>query len=289
MQTLYIIGNGFDLYHGLPTSYAAFHHYVIDHCNDLENDLEEYFRLRTNDKYLWTNFEEDLGTFEWKSFFDQHNDLDIMDDNFRPSFAYGLEDEIREQADVLKDSIKKAFCDWIDTVDISGVKRKYEFAANNYLISFNYTMTLEEMYGIEPSRILHIHGDVVNDPGELIFGHNAVLEEEAELHENDDSNRMLFSDSEGAAKSLFHQFFKPVEETIINNSKNFDSLKNLKNIYVLGHSINQIDIPYFIQINNRSKEAAWNVSYYIDDEKEKLTQTLIKLGLSEKQIHLFKL
>ncbi len=58
---------------------------------------------------------------------------------------------------------------------------------------------------------------------------------------------------------------------------------------MLGHSLNRIDIPYFIEILNRSEDAIWNVSYYNDQEKTKHTQTLIELGITSDQIQLFKL
>ena len=111
METVYIIGNGFDLHHGLKTSYSEFYKYIIANSNDLENAFEEYFDFRTEGKSHWAHFEEDLGTFKknWKSFFNDYNNLNIEDDDFRPSFAYSLEDDLTEQVEELKTDIKKNF------------------------------------------------------------------------------------------------------------------------------------------------------------------------------------
>ena len=289
METMYIIGNGFDLYHNLPTSYNDFHRHVTTNYNDLENIFEEYFNLNRGENLLWTNFEENLGSFNWKSFFDDNNHLDISDDDFRPSFAYGLEDDLIQQTDELKTDISDAFQDWLDTIDISSSEKRLEFSKDSTFINFNYTLILEEIYKIDPDKILHIHGDIINNPGELIFGHNATMKETPELDENGDSTRTMFTDSESAAKSLFHSFYKPVEEIIGTNLNTFELLTNIKNIFVLGHSLNPIDIPYFKQISSRSKNAQWNVTYYHTSEKRKNLSTLTEMGISPKNIRLFQL
>ncbi|WP_234697614.1 AbiH family protein, partial [Pseudomonas syringae] len=41
-KTLYIIGNGFDLNHGLPTGYGHFKAHVRDHDREVYDWVEEY-------------------------------------------------------------------------------------------------------------------------------------------------------------------------------------------------------------------------------------------------------
>ncbi len=117
MNTLYIIGNGFDRYHNLPTGYNDFHQFVIKNYPNLENTFEEYFKLSTklnaDNKKLWADFENDLSTFNWKTFFDEKNQIDVLDDSFRPSFIYGLEDDLEQETDILISSIREAFEDWL--------------------------------------------------------------------------------------------------------------------------------------------------------------------------------
>ena len=289
METVYLIGNGFDLHHNLPTHYKDFHNYVIANSNHLEDTFLDYFKLRKDLNSLWTNFEEDLCTFNWQSFFDAHNNITIGDDDFRPSFANSLEDDLSEQAGRLKSDINNIFQNWLDAIDISNTKIDVEFLENSTFINFNYTLVLEEIYKIEPSRILHIHGDIKNNSGELVFGHNVPMKEISELDENGDSNRTMFTDAEDASKMLYHSFLKPVEEIINNNVITFDSMSKVKSFYVLGHSLNPIDIPYFKQMYIRSKDAQWNVSYFNNSERLKHLSTLIKIGISPEHIHLFKL
>lgn len=287
METLYVIGNGFDLHHNLPTSNGHFHKYVSANNNDIENVFEEFFKFRTDDNTLWENFEHDLGTFDSDSFFDNNNHLDINDDNFRPSFTYALEDDLIEQVEQLNIDIRNAFEDWIESIKISGTRKKIELEKDAFFLSFNYTLTLEEVYKIQKDKIWHIHGDISN--GELIFGHNKTISEKPELDENGDSNRTIFSNSESVAKTLFYNFQKPVESIIADNKNKFESFSEIKNIYVLGHSLNQIDNPYFKEINNCAKFAKWNVSYYRIAEKERHLSTLNRIGVAKKSIKLFRL
>ena len=289
LETLYIIGNGFDLHHSLPTSYAEFHEFVLSNNIALDNTLDEYFTMKINSNSLWTNFEEDLGSFDWELFYSSNNNININSDNFRPSDAFGLEDELTAEAEDIKNVIRDTFEDWIDSIDISQAQRKLDFVESARFISFNYTMVLEEIYNIPPKGILHIHGDALGHSGKLQFGHNKTMDEDPELDEDGDSNRTMFSDSESAAKIPFYTFHKPVDEIIAANIAAFEAIKGIKDIYVLGHSLNQIDIPYFKEIYNRSKYAKWNVSFYLDKEKETHMHTLHQIGIPAESINLYQL
>ena len=101
MKKLYIIGNGFDLWHGLPTSYDQFYQYAKE---TLDN-LEEYFYIEEKKCGPWSDFENSIGTFDWKSMYDAYDYTDITADNFKTSEAFGLEDELKEQTDRLVERI----------------------------------------------------------------------------------------------------------------------------------------------------------------------------------------
>ena len=183
-----------------------------------------------------------------------------------PSEAYSLEDDINEQADSLVEVVKERFHDWIESIDISQAQKKTRFSKGDSFLSFNYTSTIQAIYGVDPVDILHIHGraDAYDD---LIFGHGETMEEESELDENGDSNRTMFSDAEGAAKYPFYALQKPVSETINANIKFFDSLEGFSTINVIGHSLNDIDLPYFEEIARNAKYAGWRVyCYKIEDQ-----------------------
>src|SRR5215217_834406 len=161
MDTLYIIGNGFDIYHGLPTTYADFHQYISGYNPELEDQLEEYFRLGTGKNYLWKDFEADLATFCYKSFFDAHDNSDTLSESYKPSDAFGVQDEITEEAERLVSNLQEAFREWVEGIEIheevpSSIK-PLEFSKTAKFLNFNYTATLEILYQIPREQILYIH------------------------------------------------------------------------------------------------------------------------------------
>ena len=291
MSKLYVIGNGFDLHHGLPTSYKAFHKYVQKNHPDIENDFDEYFRFSLDQDGLWADFENGLGSFNWLSFFDQHNQTDPLEENFKPGEAFGLEDGLIQEKDELIERIRLAFEEWLTQISLDSIIKKLEIDSNSKFLSFNYSLTLEKVYGISSNEVLHIHGEIESNLGSLIFGHDQELEEEVEeLDENGDSNRTLFSDSENVAKSIYYSFQKPVEDTIEENIEFFESLNNVEEIIILGHSLNSIDIPYFIEIKKYVKNRCiWNVSFYGSDEIAEHHDALSKIGVKSEYIKQFKM
>ena len=60
-NTLYIIGNGFDLHHGLNTSYLDFRNYCASFLPSLWRFLSEIYGDMINNDMWWSNFENMLG------------------------------------------------------------------------------------------------------------------------------------------------------------------------------------------------------------------------------------
>ncbi|WBA12875.1 AbiH family protein [Salinivibrio kushneri] len=79
METLYIIGNGFDLAHKLPTSYTEFYNSE----RELFDEISWFYDFDDSDN-PWCNFEDALGRFSPDSFLSYYNEVDINKDNFRP-------------------------------------------------------------------------------------------------------------------------------------------------------------------------------------------------------------
>ena len=290
MTKLYIIGNGFDKHHKLPTNYYDFHQFVITNYSDVENLFEEYFQLRINENNLWSDFENDLESFKWNDFYAEKNHINLFNENFKPSLIYDLEDNLKQETDELVHEIKLAFGNWLNQINLKTVNKSIEIEKEAFFLNFNYTFTLEEIYKIPSELIYHIHGDIKNNLDSLIFGHNKELNGIPEFSKNGYSNRTLFTDSENMAKYPFYAFQKPVNEIIYKNKNYFKSIKNVNEIIVLGHSLNSIDIPYFIEIMKYVKNnAIWKVSFYNEEEKKSHQTTLEKIGIEKCNIKLINL
>ena len=158
------------------------------------------------------------------------------------------------------------------------------FAPKSRFLTFNYTSTLQSVYGVDDKNVFHIHGRS-DKSDELIFGHRKTMEEEPELDENGDSNRTIFSDAEGAAKYPLYALQKPVDEIIHRNREYFESLHGITDVMVIGHSLNNVDLPYFRELAQNMVGSRWFV-YCKDEEKAGCFQQLLNCDIREENIHM---
>jgi len=274
MKKLYILGNGFDLWHGLPTGYDHFYEFA----KQLLDEIENYYSFEVIHSGPWSDFENSLGFFEWEYFYEAYNHIDVTSESFKPSEVYGLEDELTEQADSHVEAIKESFQKWVEGIDISVANKKLLFPQNTNFITFNYTSTLQSIYGISDENVFHIHGQS-EKYDELIFGHGETMEEKPELDENGDSNRTMFSDSQGAAKYPFYAFQKPVSDVLENHRELFSSVEYVQEIVVIGHSFNKIDLPYFKKLADSAKNARWLICCHRESDEAHHVQELVNCGV----------
>src|SRR5690606_9771018 len=109
---------------------------------------------------LWNNFEEQLGNYDWEALYDEHNEVNIQDESFKPSDFYGVEDAIAEEVDNRLYEIKSSFHSWLHQVMrkiYKSKQNKYKIILDNsaLFLSFNYTLTLEKVYSIPRDNIIY--------------------------------------------------------------------------------------------------------------------------------------
>lgn len=274
VEILYIIGNGFDRWHGLPTSYKHFY----EHAKDLLHELEQYLYSESGIEIPWHDFEACLGRFNCDLFYEAYNFIDVADESFKPSMVFGLEDELSEEADRLISGVRDQFEEWISGISIDDIEAQFHFLRPGRFISFNYTDVLQTVYGIPEDSILHIHGSAARYE-QLIFGHGDEIINEPEFDDEGESNRTMFSDAQGNAKRPLYEFKKPVTEILKRNTAYFEALSNIETIVVLGHSLNEIDLPYFKAISAIASQCKWLISEHIATEREGHILRLSKCGI----------
>lgn len=65
----------------------------------------------------------------------------------------------------------------------------------------------------------------------------------------------------------FQNTHKPIEKIIENNNDYFKSLSDIKEIHIIGHSLNEIDLPYFKEIvNNVPNNVEWYLFFKDKDD-----------------------
>lgn len=153
---------------------------------------------------MWWNFENKLGDFDGKLFFDDHCFNDQCE---RWGEAQGVADDISEWAGRLVDEIRESFESWIESIDVFKARPVVKIDSSARYLSFNYTTVLQDVYGVPACQVNHIHGNV-SGGGSLVFGHGNEIIEESEMDAFGDSTRTMYTDAENAAKIPLYAFKK---------------------------------------------------------------------------------
>lgn len=74
-DTLFIIGNGFDLHHGLKTSYFDFRDRVVSKKPFLKRSLSEIYGEQINNEMWWSNFENMLAHIDYNNLLSGNNGM----------------------------------------------------------------------------------------------------------------------------------------------------------------------------------------------------------------------
>ena len=283
MSTLFVIGNGFDIWNQLPTSYWYFH---LEYKEHLDKHIQ-YFDDFCDVDSEWANFEESLGSFNSEDFHDNAAMQPTLNELGKdPKLLFGFQDEISIKKDELVDDIESAFNSWICSVDVSAAQKLIQFEIPAYFVTFNYTTTLQDIYSVPEENVLHIHGKV---GGEIIFGHGRNFTSPAI---DEDRDAPWFNESSTEVAQINTVFHKPVEEILERHQQTLISYGDIKNIVVIGHSVNDIDVPYFKCILQAYPEAHWQNYNYEDldadiDEVSETNDRLLALGVPEDKLSSF--
>jgi Bacteriophage abortive infection AbiH len=277
LTTLVIVGNGFDIQNGLPTSYVHFH----DQYSDRLDDHFIYFPDFSTDN-KWSNFEENLGLFDEDNFRENAAWEPSMDDMIESSkYVNGYNDEISQKIDELASKIKNAFATWVRGIDVKQATKFMEFPKGFKFINFNYTSTLQDVYSVPDEDVLHIHGKA---SWNVIFGHG---NRSSSVEPNHDDGEPWFEGSHQALTSVTKVFHKPVNEILEEHSEQLERYGDVTKIIVLGHSINDIDIPYFKCILNAYPDAVWRNWNHKSKENDGVSDThdkLLSLGVPREKL-----
>lgn len=194
--TLYIIGNGFDIHHGLDTRYSDYQNYLYGIGESyLVGQLESFYPDIVDNRdraYKWGDVEKALGNIDYIATYNECNDDVEIDYDHMMQTAATLEDKPQQMLEEILDRLHITFENWINSIDVSADKDDtlYLFNPDGIFLNFNYTDTLEVIYNIHRSSITYIHGRR-KSRDELILGHgteinpsNAFLENNAIYEDN---------------------------------------------------------------------------------------------------------
>ena len=316
-MNLNIIGNGFDLYHGLPSSYYYFGCYLIKNDAEFYEEIGKMYNFKWMEpigppiahdyKYaveniFWRDFEKHLGEIDEIFIIDTHvEDLGL---------EYNDPVDIEMNEDQIAERLKRHFVHWVmETLDkeenysvikefMKKIGSRVVLNDDDYFLQFNYTHILQRLYKITDDKIHYVHGECFGeDDDELIIGHgnNQRIDEIKKYIDKlekdyDFTQRMSNNINEYYCLLRYIERLKKDVSICSHGCNEFYRRinGNLDCINVYGLSLGDVDIPYLKQIRLRWPNSKWRFSYYSSEDKSKIVNVATTiLNLNEDEYETF--
>lgn len=240
---LYVIGNGFDRYHGAQSGYMHFRRYLYRQAPVIVGYFDLYFGPRSLDRSfstpagwwwctqpyeyrhdtyglrypistwtrtnLWRDFENNLCELNREKVFDlvdmQLPRVDQGEPGFEYSEYFAPLDEISNAVRACTFEMKYHFHRWVNTLHYAKGFRKRMLPLDReaLFLNFNYTLFLESEYCIPTDRICYIHGSRKDKFGSLVLGHHAADQESFDRWLHKNRNRRRYRDVQKDAKGRY--------------------------------------------------------------------------------------
>lgn len=209
-NNILVIGNGFDLYHGLATRYIDFVDATSSKSDLMENPFIKTFQMMADANDGWIDCEETIyhivklfdnilnekgaankGRFLTKGLSNENMEIIKIFERYfvkTDTMLSGMQ-IAREFKNTFGEFDKKKFFDSIKSeldYTINALWRYLKFdldSANrdmesmqiksinpSYVINFNYTDTISKVYDIDENDIFYIHGDLKQESKNMVFG-----------------------------------------------------------------------------------------------------------------------
>lgn len=287
---LCIIGNGFDIYHGIPSRYSDFKAYLSDVESELHDLVEEYIPAGED----WSDLEAALADIDVDNIVESASQflMSYAAEDWSDAYHHNYQYEVNKIIEGLSSELKVHFGNWVRQLEIPAFNdlsvRPLRLPTNSRFLNFNYTSSLTDIYSIQRNLIYHIHGEA-QENDELVLGHAWNPIEIPSLNDVPDPESMDTRVMEGneIINDYFGNTFKNSEKIVAENSDYFAGLCGLSKIIVVGHSLSLADEKYFKEIvkSIRVDAVQWFVTYYRDNEKVRHSEALRRIGIPESAVN----
>lgn len=264
-NTLFILGNGFDLYHGALTKYKHFCCWL--NLNGEENFVTEmqqvFHKLDGKADSLWSNFEEALGYYDIDNIYSYY--YKNPDDSLGVNKYEIASNKVADSVHRLCNKIRPKMKEWASQISLNGVEQKFELSPQSWYLTFNYTKLLEKIYGIPTGQVCHIHG-CIDDSEEIITGHDQSFIRPNYNAQSDEEER-----AKEKIKDILYAYNKDQKKQVDKNETFFLSLPEIKHVVVIGHSLADIDLGYFGKVLSLTNQnTIWHFTYYSEEDKKRI-------------------
>ena len=302
MGTLYVLGNGFDICHGLDTSPERF--LEILKSKEIYNETETAKIVFARYNVLWSDYESCLADIDLEEIAEEQMIApDYLSDHEydRDGGIFNMEQYTESLSWAIQESLELM----VDNANRALVYKRPALRnflnPNDAVLSFNYTSTLEQLYFIpENVQVCHIHG--FRDNGEhLLFGFRDGISEEEYYNKYFDKDVIekmqkqikdiqeddtLTEDEKESESQYWHmcldnltghrnfyidtqrevvyQFYQSLKKEIqIDKIRKFlENCKGIERVVVMGHSMSSVDGDYMEVIEEILRPCEWRISQY---------------------------
>lgn len=145
------------------------------------------------------------------------------------------------------------------------------------IVTFNYTETIESIY---EEDVIHLHGKAqkrtkwdhhdTSDPvSDLVVGHgNANASFDLESVKTTPSYEIVVGEAESNGhRDVLKELYKNTSKQMTKLQPIFSNAGKYTKVFIIGHSLSQIDAPYFTELSTKlNKTAQIIVSYYDESD-----------------------
>lgn len=292
-MVFYVIGNGFDRHYGLQTSYESFKMYLDAVNHDVVKRIDDLFY-----RYNMSNAQKDID--EWNTLEDMLAVFCYLDGGEIYEEALSNAETDDERADFFDspawnvgfytqyiDILKQEFTNWIKEIDVN-IKQDVYFmpSKEDFILTFNYTETIEKNYSLDRSNILHIHGKVGKD---LIVGHNDYREPDLyNVEWNEDSDYRSTTAIEEVNNVLLKAaklYYKDSKSILERNRSFFKHINQCDKVVFLGLACGKQDHVYVKEIVRRAEHIDF---FWRDKNAKERFQSICDSEKTKGQINFIK-
>ena len=302
-----MIGNGFDMLHGVRSSYYDFSR-TLGKRSSVRFYLEKY--LKVDD--LWADFEGALGKINIEAMCQPYiidNFLDIngaYDEDAGAAEIYMSAEMAVEPILSMSTELMDRFRKWIGSLHTNTNDRPLcNVIKDGKVLNFNYTEFVEDLYGVDAGNICYIHGcrkKTGRGRQRLILGHIPGANDAAYEFEDDysaidnlDEHAQLLYDVQQIALQMVVEaddtLTKKCKEIIQSNQPFFDGLADIRQIVTIGHSLYPVDWDYFAEIikcNKDRNRMQWFFGCYGNGDLERVQTFINTFGINKDQVAIFR-
>lgn len=307
-QTLYVIGNGFDLMHGVRSSYYDFGK-TIGKKSTLRFYLDYYLQAEN----LWADFEGALAQINVEAMAQSYivdnflEDMNAYDEDAQAADFFAAAEMAAAPITEISSEMPKRFDQWIRTLEIFTENRPLRnIIGDGRFLDFNYTEFIETLYGVESCDVCYIHGSRKKEKGKpkekLILGHQPKAsdaqydyrENWGGIHLPGNHAQMLYDATQVTLRTIADaddQLTKHCDEIIAAHHSFFEELSDIRKIITIGHSLYPVDWDYFeeaIRQNHDSGQIAWYFGCYGIGDLERVQCFIRHFGIDQRNVRIFR-